>query len=137
MPAQLTLTVTPKELERQAAAVFHAKPWRVFLALRQDTGLGVTSSISAWTAEKLASANGYADVTGTIGTGNYNSGTASFELPTLTATFTATGASFTYDSLIVQIDNATYPHSVGLFDEPITLAAGQSKTYSIVLAQDD
>ena len=137
MPAQLTLTVTPKELERQAAAVFQAKPWRVFLALRQDTGLGVGSSISAWTAEKLATANGYADVTGTIGTGSYNNGTASYELPTLTATFSATGAGFTYDSLIVQVDNATFPHSVALLEEAVTLAAGQSKTYSIVLAQDD
>lgn len=137
MPAELTLTVTPKELERQAVAAFQGKPWKVFLALRQDTGLGVTSTIAAWNAEKLSFTNGYNDVTGTIGTGSYNSGTTAYELPTITATFTATSGGFTYDSLIVQVDNNTHPHSVGLFSEPITLAAGQTKAYSIVLAQDD
>lgn len=137
MSVQLTLTVTPKELERQAAAVFHAKPYRVFLALRQDTGLGVGSTSAAWAAEKLATANGYADVTGTLASGTYNTNTAAFELPSITATFTATGAGFTFDSLIVQVDNATYPHSVGLFSQSVTLAAGQSRTYQILLAQDD
>lgn len=133
----LTLTIAPKELERQAAAAFHGKPWRVFLALRQDSGLDATSTIAAWTAEKVATANGYADVTGTIAAGTYNQTTAAFELPSLTATFTATGAGYAYDSLVVQVDNATYPHSVALLAEPIAMAAGQTKTYSVVLVQDD
>lgn len=137
MSVQLTFTVTPKELERQAAAVFHAKPYRVFLALRQDTGLGVGSTSAAWAAEKLTASNGYADVTGTLASGTYNTNTAAFELPAVTATFTASGAGFTYDTIVVQVDNATYPHSVALLSESVTLAAGQSKTYQILLAQDD
>jgi hypothetical protein len=133
----MPLTVTPKELERQAVAAFQGKAWRVFLALRQGTSLDITSSISAWTAEKVPTANGYADVTGTVGTGTYNGTTAAYELPALVATFTATGAGYSYDSIIVQIDNSTYPHSVELLTTPIALAAGQSKTYSPLLVQDN
>ena len=137
MTATLTTTIAPKELERQAAAAFQGKYWRIFLALRQDTGLSATSTIAAWEAEKVATANGYADVTGTIGTGSYNNTTAAYELPACTATFTATGAGYQYDSIIVQVDGSTYPHSVGLFSEAIVMAAGQTKVYSVALVQDD
>lgn len=133
----ITAVITPKELERQATAAFVGKPWRVFLALRQDTGLGITSTIAAWTAEKVPATNGYADATGTIAAGAYNATTAAYELTALTAAFTATGAGYTYDSVIIQVDNAAYPHSVILFDAPITLAAGQSKEYTPVLVQDN
>lgn len=133
----MALTVTPKELERQAVAAFQGKAWRVFLALRQGTSLGLTSTIAAWTAEKVPTANGYADVTGTVGTGTYNNSTAAFELPALVATFSATGAGYSYDSIIVQIDNSTFPHSVELLTTPIALAAGQSKTYAPLLVQDN
>lgn len=137
MAAILTTTITPKELERQAVEAFQGKTWRVFLALRQDVGLGITSSITEWEAEKVATANGYADATGTVGTGTYNNTTSAYELPALTAVFTATGAGYSYDSLIVQIDGNTHPHSVGLFSEPIVMVAGQTRVYSVVLVQDD
>jgi hypothetical protein len=39
--------------------------------------------------------------------------------------------------VIIQVDNATYPHSVILFDAPIFLAAGQTKVYSAVLVQNN
>jgi hypothetical protein len=139
MAGEVAITVTPKELERQAVEAFQGKSWRVFLALRQDTGLDATSTIAAWEAEKVPTANGYVDVTGTVGTGVYNTGTAAYELPALQVTFTATGAGYSYDSIIVQIDGATYPHSVGLFsaDTPIFLAGGQSQSYSVLLTQDN
>ena len=133
----MALTVTPKELERQAVEAFQGKSWRVFLALRQGTGLDLTSTIAAWTAEKVPTANGYTDVTGTVGTGAYNGTTAAYELPALESTFTATGAGYSYDSIIVQIDNSTYPHSVELLTTPIALAAGQSKTISPLLVLDN
>jgi hypothetical protein len=133
----LNATITPKELERQATEAFIGKSWRVFLALRQGTGLSVTSTSAAWTAEKVPTANGYTDATGTIAAGTYNTTTAAYELAALTATFTSTGAGYSYDSVIIQVDNATYPHSVILFDAPIFLAAGQTKVYSPVLVQNN
>ena len=131
MSVQLTLTVTPKELERQAAAVFHAKPYRVFLALRQDTGLGVGSTSAAWAAEKLATSNGYADVTGTLASGTYNTNTAAFELPAITATFTASGAGFTFRYAV--LTDSTTGTNVGYWDYGSSQAVAAGETVTVTL----
>jgi hypothetical protein len=48
---------------------------------------------------------------------------------------TATGAGFTYDAIVLQVDNRTYPDRVILLPTPDTLQSGQSKSYSLLLAQ--
>jgi hypothetical protein len=128
------LTITPKELERQAVAVFEGKTYKIFLAVRG--ALTVSSTAAEWEAAEL-SGNGYAAVTGTIGTGSYNAGNTRYELPNITAQFSASGAGYTYDTMCFKLGSETYLHSINVETPSITLAAGQSKSYVLQLAQDD
>lgn len=132
----ITLTISQKELQRQAALCFEGKAYEVFLATNSGT-LNAQSTYSAWQAVEVASANGYAPVTGTVGTGAWDSGDARYEMPVITATFTSSGSGFSYDTICIRIATETYLHSLIVESPSITLAAGQSKTYLITLAQDD
>lgn len=131
----LTTTISTKELQRQAAEAFEGQAYTVFLATNSGT-LTAESTAAAWEAVK-ASGGGYADVTGTIGTGAYASGNARYELPVINATFTATSPGFSYDTVCVKIGSSTYLHSILVESPNIAMAAGQTKTYSITLAVDD
>jgi hypothetical protein len=42
---------------------------------------------------------------------------------------------FTYDAILLQVDNRTYPDRVILLPTPETLQSGQSKSYVLLLAQ--
>lgn len=131
----LTLTISQKELQRQASLALESKAYTIFLA-NNTTSLTSESTYSAWNAVK-ASGTGYADVTGTLGTGSYNSTTARWELPSITATFTCSSGTYTYNTVCLRIGTETYLHSINVESPSITLAAGQSKTYTIVLAVDN
>lgn len=131
----ITATISQKELERQAGLCFEAESYTVFLA-NNTTSLTAQSTYTSWVAA-APSGGGYAAVTGTIGTGSYNGTTNRYELPTITATFTATGAGFTYNTVCLRIASSTYLHSIVVENPSITLLAGQSKTYTLLLAQDD
>ena len=133
----LTITITPKELERQAVAAFQGKPFKVFLAYNAAALLGISATTAAWQALELPATGGYAPVTGSIGTGAYNTSLARYELPVITAQFTGAGTGFVYDTLVVVIDNSSYPHSVTTVSPEQGLLAGQSRSYLIRLLQDD
>jgi hypothetical protein len=94
--------------------------------------------VAQWDAAKI-SGNGYADITGTIGTGTYNATTARYELPQITATFTAAGGNWVYNTLYVVItDGSTSSiHSVIVESPAVTLVDGGSITYRVVLNTDD
>ena len=131
----MEVLISPDALARQAALTYEGKTFRMFLALRGGTVLTQASLISAWNAVKLAAGNGYADVTGTIGTGSFNSGNARYELPAFaTMPLTPTGSGITYDAIVLQVDNRTYPDRVVLLPTPETLQAGQPKTFQILAA---
>lgn len=132
----ITLSISQKELERQAALAFEGKAYEVFLATNSGS-LTANSTYAAWQAVEVASANGYAPVTGTIGTGAWDAGDARYELPAITATFTSSGSGFSYDTICVRIGTETYLHSIIAESPSITLAAGQAKSYVITLVQDD
>lgn len=132
----LTLSISQYELQRQAALAFEGKAYEVFLATNSGS-LTSNSTYAAWQAVEVASANGYAPVTGTIGTGSWSAGNARYELPSITATFTSSGSGFSYDTICVRIGTETYLHSTIAESPSITLAAGQSKSYVITLVQDD
>ncbi len=72
---------------------------------------------------------------GTIGTGSFNSGNARYELPQFTLSLTASGSGFTFDAIVLQVDNRTYPDRVVLLSTPETMQSGQSKSYVLLLAQ--
>ena len=131
-----TQTISTKELLRQSAALFDGKAYRVYLATNNGS-LTADSTHAAWTAVEVAGGTGYAAVTGTLGVGVYQAGTGRVELPDVTATFTATGAGFSYDTLVIRLGTETYVHSINVESPAITLAAGQSKTYTLKFAQND
>lgn len=133
----LTLQITPKELERQAALAFEGNSYKVYLAYDPNSTLSKSSTTSQWNAKELAATAGYAAVTGTVGTGSYNATTDRYELPAITAQFTATGAGFVYDVIVVVIDGGTYPHSITRLGAEQGLFSGQSRSYVISLIQDD
>jgi hypothetical protein len=132
----ITLSISQKELQRQAALCLEGRAYEVFLATNTGT-LTANSTYAAWQAVEVASANGYAPVTGTIGTGAWDAGDARYELPAITATFTSSGSGYSYNTICVRIGTETYLHSIVAESPSITLAAGQSKSYVITLVQDD
>ena len=132
----ITLTISQRELQRQAALCLEGRAYEVFLATN-DGSLTANSTYAAWQAVEVASANGYAPATGTLGTGAWDSGDARYELPPLTATFTSSGSGYSYNTVCVRIGTETYLHSIVAESPSITLAAGQSKSYVITLVQDD
>jgi len=129
----MSFAITQGELEFQSGLVLNGQTYKVFLA---TTGvLTVASTIAAWEDEELATANGYAAVTGTIGTGVYNGTTLRVEAPAITGQFgPATGAGFTFDAMVIKIGTTrTRPYAVRLYDVPQLLAAGQSRGFNITL----
>lgn len=132
----ITLTISQRELQRQAGLCLEGRAYEVFLATN-DGSLTANSTYAAWQAVEVASANGYAPATGTLGTGAWDSGDARYELPPVTATFTSSGSGYSYNTVCVRIGTETYLHSIVAESPSITLAAGQSKSYVITLVQDD
>jgi len=132
----ITLTISQKELQRQAALCLEGRAYEVFLATN-DGSLTANSTYAAWQALEVASANGYAPATGTLGTGAWDAGDARYELPAVTATFSSSGSGYSYNTVCVRIGTETYLHSIVAESPSITLAAGQSKSYVITLVQDD
>lgn len=131
----MDVLISPDALAKQAQLTYEGKSYKMLLAYRNGVVLTQTSLMSAWNAVKLATGNGYAEVTGTIGAGAWNSGNARYELPNLTMALTAAGSGFTYDAIVLQVDNRTYPDRVILLPTPETLQSGQSKSYVLLLAQ--
>ena len=130
----ITLTISQAELARQAAAVFEGKTFKLFLAVQGS--LTAESLTTDWEAAEL-SGNGYAAITGTVGVGSYSTANGRYELPAINGTFTASGGGLTYDTICLVIDGATHLHSINVENPSITLADGQSKSYTLTLAQDD
>jgi hypothetical protein len=49
--------------------------------------------------------------------------------------FTGSSSGFSYDAVVLQVDNRTYPDRVVLLPAVETLQAGQVKTFVLLLAQ--
>lgn len=131
----LTLTISQKELQRQAAAALEGNAYTIFLAT--NTGSLTSESTYALWYDEVVTGTGYQDETGTLGSGSYNATTGRWELPAVTATFTCTGGSYSYDTVCVRIGTETYLHSINVESPSITLASGQSKSYTITFAVDN
>lgn len=135
----VTITFSQAELKRKADLAYDNKAYRVFLADNSVAGLDAEDTATAWLAEELASSNGYAAVTGTIttGSGAYDGTDDRYEFPVITATFTATGAGFTYDTVVLRIGSEASVVGTLVESPAVTLLAGQAKTYRITLGEDD
>jgi hypothetical protein len=132
----ITTTISTKELERQAALAFEGETLKVMLCQVGLTGYTAESTVANWQSVEV-SGNGYVRYSELIGTGSYSGTAGAYLLPTIDADFTATGAGYSYDRVVLYIDGATYPHSVIAEDPNITLLAGQTQTYRLDLQQDD
>tara|TARA_R110000868_G_scaffold15547_3_gene70832 strand:- start:35 stop:445 length:411 start_codon:yes stop_codon:yes gene_type:complete len=134
----LTVSISQKELKRKADLAYDNKTYKVFLALN-DASYTAETTAANWLTKELAVTAGYAAVTGTITTasGAYDNTDARYEFPAITATFTASGVGFTYNTVVIRIGSETYVVGVLVESPSITLLAGQSKTYSITLGEDD
>ncbi len=131
----MDVLISPDALGKQAQLAYEGKSYKLMLAFRNGTVLTQASLMSAWNAVKLSNGNGYTEKTGTIGTGSFNSGNARYELPQFTLSLTASGSGFTFDAIVLQVDNRTYPDRVVLLPTPETMQSGQSKSYVLLLAQ--
>lgn len=131
----LTTTISQKELERQAALCFEGETLKVMLC-SPTVSLTAQDSVATWQTHEI-SGNGYVRYSELIGTGEYVALNGSYDLPEISASFSATGVGYSYDYVVVYIDGATYPHSILLESPNIALLAGQTQTYKINLRQDD
>ena len=132
----ITTSISQKELERVAALAYEGETLKVMLASVGATGYTAQSTVANWQSVEK-SGNGYVRFSQVIATGSYNATTGRYEIPDIDAAFTATGAGYSYDRVVLYIDGATYPHSVLAEDPNITLQAGQTQTYRLTLQTDD
>lgn len=132
----LTTTISQQELARVANLAYEGETLKVMLCSVGVTGYTAESTVANWQSVEQ-SGNGYVRFSSVIATGSYDAIDARYEIPALDAAFTATGAGYTYDRIVVYIDGATYIHSLIVEDPNIALAAGQTQTYRIQLVTDD
>jgi hypothetical protein len=132
----LTVTISQRELKRIAALGYEGETLKVMLCSVGASGFTSESTVANWQSVEK-SGNGYVRYSEVIATGSYDAVDARYEMPAIDADFTATGAGYTYDRVIIYIDGETYIHSLIVEDPNIALAAGQTQTYRVTLATDD
>lgn len=140
----LTATLCSQEFARISALAYEGLSCRVSLHVNSGS-LTSESTIAEWDAVKLAAENGYADFTvATLPSGGLDSGSDNrWEIggtaganTYIEAAFTAEGAGFTFDTVVIQVGSSTYPHSILVESPSVTVAAGQTQTYRIQLLID-
>lgn len=132
----LTTTISQKELKRVADLAYEGETIKVMLCSVGATGYTAESTVANWQSVEK-SGNGYARFSQVIATGSYDATDARYEIPAIDAAFSATGAGYSYDRIIIYIDGQTYIHSMIVENPNITLASGQTQTYRINLATND
>lgn len=131
-----TITVSQRELKRLANLAYEGETLKVMLCNVGATGYTAESTVANWQSVEV-SGNGYVRGSSSLTTGSYDSTDARYELPSVDVTFTATGAGYSYDRVVLYIDGETYLHSLIAESPNITLSAGQAQTYRLQLATDD
>lgn len=132
----LTITITPKELERQASLAFVGKPFKVFLVNDPEFTLTDTSTLAECEALELPQSAGYLPVTGTIADGMYDDVAGEYRLPAIEASFTGSDVGHQHNTVVLSVDAALYPHSIMRQAETVALQAGQSIGFRLYLVQN-
>jgi phage baseplate assembly protein gpV len=133
----VSTVISQKELERVAALAYEGETIKVMLCQVATSGYTAQSTVANWQTVELPSTGGYVRYSQAVGTGSYNATSGRYELPAIDAEFTASGVGFTYETIVIYIDGATYPHSVITESPNLALQAGQVQTYRISLITDD
>lgn len=140
----LTATLSSQEFARISALAYEGLSCRVSLHVNPGS-LTADSTIAEWDTGKLSANNGYADFTvASLPAGGLDSGSDDrWEIggtpganTYIEAAFTASGAGFSFDTVVVQVGSGTYPHSILIESPSVTVAAGQTQTYRIQLLID-
>ena len=140
----LTATLCSQEFARISTLAYEGLACRVSLHVNSGS-LTAESTIAEWDAVKLPDAEGYADFTvAALPSGGLDSGSDDrWEIggtpganTYIEAAFTASGAVFTFDTVVIQVGTSTYPHSILVESPSVTVAAGQTQTYRIQLLID-
>lgn len=132
----LTAVISQKELERVAGLAYEGETLKVMLCTVGISGFTAESTVANWqTVEQ--SGGGYVRYSEVIGTGSYSSTQSKYLLPVIDAVFTATGAGYTFNTVVVYINGALYPYAVITEDPSIIILDGQTQTYRITLNTDD
>lgn len=131
-----TISISQKELQRVAALAYEGKTLRVMLCTVGASGYTAQSTVANWQSVEK-SGNGYVRFSSVIATGSYSGTAGAYVMPDIDAAFTATGAGYTFDTVVSYIDGATYPHSIITEAPAISLSAAQTQTYRLSLRQDD
>ena len=132
----LTTTISQKELARVANLAYEGETLKVMLCSVGASGFTSESTVANWQSVEK-SGNGYVRYSEVIATGAYDATDARYEIPAIDASFTATGAGYCYDRIIIYIDGETYIHSLMVEVPNIALAASQTQTYRVTLTTDD
>jgi len=132
----LTVAVSQKELERVAALAYEGETLKVALCSISGNSYTAETAVATWLGVEK-SGNGYVRYSEVIGTGAWSGTAGAYVLPDIDAEFTATGAGYSYDRIVIYVDGATYPYAVMTESPNIALAPGQTQTYRISLRQDD
>jgi hypothetical protein len=141
----ITTAISTEEFKRIAQLAYEGLPCTV--SLHNNTGaFTAESTLADWDSVKLPSTNGYADFTvaslpaGGLDPGSDDrweiGGTAGANTY-VEAAFTAEGAGFTYNTVVIRVGSGLYPHSILVESPSITVAAGQTQTYRIQLLIDN
>jgi hypothetical protein len=142
-----TISASQNGKARVGAAAYQGRRIRVSLANVGVSGFTEESTRANWDSVKVASANGYADVTFVVPAGAYNVGTGRFELggasgAPVNVVFTASGVGFTFDRLYVVVGTSdgsggwneeTTIEYLGVESPQIVLSPGQVRTYPVSL----
>jgi hypothetical protein len=127
----MPFVITQGELAYEAGLVLTGA-WKVFCATKGS--LTLASSLAAWEAAELPPLNGYAAVTGTLGTPAFNAVTGRYEAPIISGQFVSSDAGYEFNAMVVKLAGRTAPYAVNLYDVPIVLSAGQAQGFNFTLA---
>jgi hypothetical protein len=130
----VSTVISSSELERQAALVYEGQTLKVMLCNAGLTGFDQEDTVAQWQTAEL-SGNGYARYSEEIGEGLYVGGEGAYLLPAIDAEFSASGVGYSYDRVVLYIDEAVYPHSILIEDPNVILLPGQTQTYRLILRQ--
>ena len=128
----LTAYITPKELERQALAVFAGKNCKVWGVYDPLGNLTMETAGAVWLAARVTDL-----IEATIGNGTYNIVRERYELPPVVARFEPDAGGLDYTTICVWVDEAPFLHSIQIEDPPLSIPEGQYRSYLIYFAQDD
>lgn len=97
--------ISPKELRRLAVRAYEGKTLWVRLASLTTEDYDANTLVSLWRTIELPLVAGYAPFSAVIQPGTYSATNGRWEIPAIDAPFVATGTVYTYNRILLYIDD--------------------------------